>query len=82
MSSLCVFVGERGPLQERGIRALCDKYSAFIGVKLHPHIFRHSFAHAYLKANSGDLVGLAQILGHTNFEHDEEIRSEDRAAAW
>ena len=65
VSSAKVFVGERGPLTDRGVRALCNKYSALTGVR---SCIRTCSATRwpieYLENNPGDLVGLAQILGH------------------
>ena len=61
-----VFVGERGPLTEDGLRSICEKYQAICGLTYTPHTLRHTFARRYLDQSHNDLPGLAQILGHEN----------------
>jgi len=64
VSTAKVFIGERGPLTDRGIRSLCAKYAAICGFDIHPHLLRHTMAHRFLESSGNDLVSLAQILGH------------------
>jgi integrase/recombinase XerC len=68
VESTNVFIGERGPITSDGVRCLCRKYSALIGVRIHPHVLRHTMAKQFLASTGNDLVSLAQILGHENLQ--------------
>jgi len=61
-----LFTGQRGPLTTTGIHKLVVKYATHARIDATPHTLRHSFAYQYLLRNSGDIMGLAQILGHSN----------------
>jgi hypothetical protein len=47
------------------VRALCDKYSAITGIKLHLHLLRHTMAHQFLEDNPGELLNLNTTARYT-----------------
>jgi integrase/recombinase XerC len=63
-----VFVGRNGA--RLGVRAVQLRVEAWgrrhgLDVKVHPHLFRHSFA-THLLESSHDLRGVQELLGHAN----------------
>jgi integrase/recombinase XerD len=59
------------PMTPSGVRQIIERRGERIGINIHPHLFRHSFAHNWLDAGGaeGDLMELAgwespQMLRH------------------
>jgi integrase/recombinase XerC len=49
-----VWLGDRGPLSTSGIRQMLTRRGREAGVKVHPHMFRHTFAHLWKAAGGSD----------------------------
>jgi integrase len=63
-------VGPYGKVGQRSsVTRLLEKYALRAGLEpVNPHALRHTFATRYLKANPGELRGLARPLGHSNLD--------------
>ena len=56
-----LWIGNRGALTTAGVRSLVERRAEQAGIgHIHAHLFRHSFAHQWLKdgGNEGDLMRL------------------------
>lgn len=59
-----LFLGERGPLTANAVQRIVRRHCADAGIDASPGTLRHTFANHFLRARRGDLVDLADLLGH------------------
>lgn len=78
-----LWLGERGPMSASGIYQVVVRRGGMLGMKLHPHMFRHTFAHEF-RAQGGSETDLMNIMGWDSPEMARRYgasAADDRAAA-
>lgn len=79
-----LWLGKAGPMTDSGIAQIVRDRAIKAGIgPLHPHLFRHTFAHLWLQADGqeGDLMQLAGWRSRTMLQKYAASKAADRARA-
>lgn len=79
--ALWLGAGTRATLGGEGIKAMLNRRAARVGVTLHPHMFRHTWASAFRRngGSEGDLMTMGGWTSRSMLDRYGKIEAEERA---